>query len=177
MLELITGGSGSGKSEYAEKRAMELCGDGEPLIYLAAMKPYGEDAQKRIERHRKLRKGKGFKTIEKYTDYANLRLPENATVLLECMSNLLANEMFDAGGAFIDRIITGVGHLANSSKNLVIVTNDVFSDGVSYDEETEQYIQALSEINKHLADKAERVVEVVYSIPCIIRGEQLACEL
>ncbi|MCH5213158.1 MAG: bifunctional adenosylcobinamide kinase/adenosylcobinamide-phosphate guanylyltransferase, partial [Oscillospiraceae bacterium] len=131
MLELITGGSGSGKSEYAENRAMELCGDSEPLIYLAAMKPYGEGAQKRIERHRKLREGKGFKTIEKYIDYADVELPENATVLLECMSNLLANEMFDAGGDFIRRIITGIEHIADSSKNLVIVTNDIFSDGVS----------------------------------------------
>ena len=172
MLELITGGSGSGKSEYAEKRAMELCGDGEPLIYLAAMKSYGEEAQKRIERHRKLREGKGFNTIEKYTGYADLQLPENATVLLECLSNLLANEMFDAGGDFINRIITGIEHIADSSKNLVIVTNDIFSDGVSYDEKTERYIQALAEINKHLADKAERVVEVVYSIPCIVKGEK-----
>ena len=170
MLELITGGSGSGKSEYAENRAMELCGDGEPLIYLAAMKPYGEEAQKRIERHRKLREGKGFKTIEKYTDYANLQLPQNATVLLECMSNLVANEMFDVVGDFVNRIIKGVEYLTQTSKNLVIVTNDIFADGVSYDEETEQYIQVLAEINKHLADKAERVVEVVYSIPIIIKG-------
>ena len=169
MLELITGGSGSGKSEYAESRAMELCGDGEPLIYLAAMKPYGEEAQKRIERHRKLREGKGFKTIEKYTDYAALKLPQNATVLLECMSNLLANEMFDVGGDFINRIIMGIENIANSSKNFVIVTNEIFSNGVAYDEETERYIQALADINKYLADKAERVVEVVYSIPIIVK--------
>ena len=172
MLELIIGGSGSGKSEYAEKRAMELCGEDKPLIYLAAMKPYGEAAQKRIERHRKLRDGKGFMTIEKYTGYADLQLPENATVLLECMSNLLANEMFDVGGDFIRRIITGIEHIAAGSKNLVIVTNDIFSDGIAYDEETKRYIQALAEINKHLAGKAERVVEVVYSIPCIVKEER-----
>ena len=67
MILLVTGGSASGKSEYAENRALQLAKtEQKKLIYLAAMKPFGEEAAKRIERHRQLRAGKGFETVERF---------------------------------------------------------------------------------------------------------------
>ena len=43
MLELVTGGSGSGKSAYAESRICEWNRqDPKPLFYIATMYPYGE---------------------------------------------------------------------------------------------------------------------------------------
>ena len=45
MILLVTGGSASGKSEYAENRALQLAKtEQKKLIYLAAMKPLGEEA-------------------------------------------------------------------------------------------------------------------------------------
>lgn len=53
MITLITGGSGSGKSAYAEKAVMEF---GElNRIYIATMYPYDKESYKRIDRHRKMR--------------------------------------------------------------------------------------------------------------------------
>ena len=46
MLMVITGGSGSGKSEFAEKQAVRLAKGG-PLYYLATMQVYGEEADGR----------------------------------------------------------------------------------------------------------------------------------
>ena len=61
----ITGGSGSGKSEYAEKRTIEAAEKrGLKPYYLATMKAYGEEEEKKIEKHRKMREGKGFITVE-----------------------------------------------------------------------------------------------------------------
>ena len=62
---LVLGAAGSGKSAYAE----QLCvGSARTLragsLYLATMPSGGEDARRRIERHRKLREGKGFETLE-----------------------------------------------------------------------------------------------------------------
>ena len=96
MLILITGGSGSGKSEYAECTAVKLKTglDAKSLYYIAAMKPYGAEGAKRIERHRRQRAGKGFKTIENYTA-AMPDISKDSVVLLECLSNLTANEIFD----------------------------------------------------------------------------------
>ena len=52
MILLVTGGSASGKSEYAENRALQLAKtEQKKLIYLAAMKPFGEEAAKRIEEY------------------------------------------------------------------------------------------------------------------------------
>ena len=69
MIVTVTGGSGSGKSEFAENLMTELLNktsENNKLFYIATMKPYGEEAAKRIQRHQKLREGKGFKTIECY---------------------------------------------------------------------------------------------------------------
>ncbi|MGN0181952.1 MAG: bifunctional adenosylcobinamide kinase/adenosylcobinamide-phosphate guanylyltransferase [Candidatus Ornithomonoglobus sp.] len=169
MFEFIIGGSGSGKSEYAENRARELCAEGEPLLYIATMKRGSEAAEERIQRHRRQREGKGFLTIERPSDLLSLQVPENSTVLLECMSNILANEMFDAGGYYVKRIILGIERLRFSCKNFVLVSDDVFSDGIEYGGETEKYKSALAELNKVYAEKADRVTEVTASIPNIIK--------
>ena len=74
MITLVTGGSGSGKSAYAEE---VLTGFGDfPRIYIATMYPFDEESKKRIERHRKMRAEKNFNTIECYTGLRNLELPE-----------------------------------------------------------------------------------------------------
>ena len=62
MMVLVTGGSGSGKSAYAENRVMQF-GDGS-RIYIATMFPFDEESHRRIARHRKMREGKGFTTKE-----------------------------------------------------------------------------------------------------------------
>ena len=61
MLHLITGGSGSGKSRYAEGEILKL-GPGR-RIYIATMYPYDEESRQRIARHRAMRAGKNFETI------------------------------------------------------------------------------------------------------------------
>ena len=46
---LVTGGSGSGKSEYAEQRILE---SGFSLrYYVATMEVFGEEGRKRVEKH------------------------------------------------------------------------------------------------------------------------------
>ena len=57
MLILITGTSGSGKSEYAEKICCELAGSAKKY-YIATMQPYGAEGTQRIRRHHALRQGR-----------------------------------------------------------------------------------------------------------------------
>ena len=71
MFHLITGGSGSGKSEYAEQKLMEYASHSKrnkKRYYIATMMPFGKETEEKIARHRRLRAGKGFETIECYTD-------------------------------------------------------------------------------------------------------------
>lgn len=165
MTELVIGGSGSGKSEYAENLCMKIKGKKNKLFYIATMKPYGDEAFKRIEKHRKMRAEKGFETIEKYVNIHELKL-ENSTVLIECLSNLTANEMFElkeknAAG----KILSGIEKIIKQSKNVVIVTNDIFSEDCIYGKETENYIKTLGEINYMLGKIVDNVTQVLFSVP------------
>lgn len=221
MLHIVYGGSASGKSSYAESFAMSLQGDGR-LLYIATMYPYkwntteiDPETMQRIERHRAMRADKGFDTVECYRHVEHIVAKRQDVLLLECMSNLLANEMYlepdaDDGGlaepmsevekAGVDGNVgsdvekTGVGGNASSDmaetmspvskkivqalidlstrvQDVVIVTNDVFSDGgsLTYDESTREYVKNLAEINCALAREAATVTEVVCGIPVIVK--------
>ncbi len=170
-MHLITGGSGSGKSAYAEAQILAL--NGECRVYLATMYPYDEESRQRIARHRKMRAEKNFTTVECYRDLEKTEIPEHADVLLECMSNLTANEMFWPEGAGSDteeQILRGVEWLCRKARNLVIVSNEIFSDGCEYDSGTKEYQRTLGKINCRLAELADRVTEVVYGIPLEVKG-------
>ena len=169
MMILLTGGSACGKSAYAEELC---CRSPLPRYYLAAMKPYGREGGRKIKRHRALRAGKGFETIERYTDYESLRLPRRGAALLECIANLTANEMFDDDGKMSDpcpRVLAGVKALNGQCDLLVVVTNDVGSDIRVYEEGTAAYIRALGRINAALAAMADAVIEMAAGIPLPIK--------
>ena len=174
MFTLITGGCKNGKSHIAEEI---ICSSDLPKIYIATMEPYGEEAHLAIERHRKIRNGKGFETIEKYTDVNDIAFTQKSAVLLECACNLLANEMFSAGCQNpVDKIIDGVKNLVeNNAAELVIVTNQVGSDGIDYSAETMKYIEKMGIFNQRLASEADCVIEAVWGIPVILKGEKPSC--
>lgn len=166
MITLITGGSGSGKSAYAEKVVTQF-GD-RTRIYIATMYPFDEESYQRIERHRAMRAEKQFMTVECYTGLKQLQLPKASCVLLECMSNLVANEMFQESGAgrdTVSEVLRGIQNLEKQTEELVIVTNEICSDGMEYDPETERYQKYLGVINQEIARLAGGVTEVVYGIP------------
>ena len=77
-----------------------------------------------------MRAAKKFSTIECYTNLKEVELEPGSDVLLECMSNLTANEIFDPSGAGKARteeeILAGVSRLAHQARNLVLVTNEIF---------------------------------------------------
>ncbi len=189
MLHIVYGGSASGKSSYAESFAMSLQGEGR-LLYIATMYPYkwntteiDPETMQRIERHRAMRADKGFDTVECYQHVEHIVAKRQDVLLLECMSNLLANEMYlepdsNAGSDMAEtmspvsnKIVQALIDLSTRVQELVIVTNDVFSDGgsLTYDESTREYVKNLAEINCALARVAETVTEVVCGIPVIVK--------
>ncbi|MCM1191088.1 MAG: bifunctional adenosylcobinamide kinase/adenosylcobinamide-phosphate guanylyltransferase [Butyrivibrio sp.] len=192
MLYLVTGGSGSGKSEYAESLAGKLkekrSAEKGRLLYVATMYSYDRESDERIARHRLMRRGKGFSTIECYCGISRLQAGGGDVLLVECMSNLLANEMYLPEGGLKDRgdkaeeelekvMVKPLLALAARAGEMVVVTNEVFSDGVRYDSESEQYRALLGRLNERLAARADAVVESVFSIPVIYKGEDLLCDL
>lgn len=169
MLIVITGGSGSGKSAFAEQQILRFP---RPYIYIATMKPFGAESRTKIERHQRMRAEKGFTTLECYEDLKEICLPAGSAVLLECMSNLTANVQYGEGRPSLGSaevqsgILEQVMNLRQKAEHLIIVTNEVFSDSMrQYEMETQEYIRSLGGINQKLAELAEEYYEVVYGIP------------
>ena len=177
MVTLILGGSGSGKSAFAEDYIIKH-NNGGKTYYLATMQS-GDDPEtrKRIERHRMMRKEKGFLTIEQPYDIQDSvdQMEQEASVLLEDLSNLLANEMFlkkretDTERDLEKEIEEGIVLLTKHTANLVIVSNNIFEDGIEYDEETKRYMKALGELNRRIAGHSDKVYEVVCGIPVSLK--------
>lgn len=175
MLHVVTGGSGSGKSVYAETELLHLAKQNNcKKYYIATMEPFGEETLKKIARHREMRKDKGFDTLECYVDLKGTAetLADRPAVLLECMSNLTANEIYRPDGAgeqTADRIVDGVEELCKQCEQVVIVTNEVCSECTRDSADMVRYKKILSEVNRRLAQKADWVTEVVYGIPVEVK--------
>lgn len=171
MISFVLGGSGSGKSEFAEGITMKL--PSKDKFYIATMQPFDEEAYAKIERHRQMRAHKGFETIECQTNLASVRVPKGSTVLLECISNLVANEMYSeagAGEATVEAILKGINQLIPQCGNLIIVSNNVFTDGDNYDQDVIRYIDYIARVNNAIAEMSDQVVEVVCGIPIYQKG-------
>lgn len=188
MLFVITGGSGSGKSQYAEEMAMDFhhtkFKNGK-LYYIATMQSFDKETDKKIAKHQEMRKGKGFETIECPVGLGNLVFSKEDVVLVECMSNLLANEMYAKKGNIKSRkkefsffqqvkefIVEKIFFLKEQAGCVVVVTNEVFSDSLNYNDESLTYIAGLGYTNQQLGQAAEKVVEVVCGIPICIKKKE-----
>ena len=188
MITVVIGGSGSGKSDYAEALLDDFSGQ---KYYVATMQIYDDEMRRKVERHRMRRSNKGFETIEQHKDIAGV-IPVITeadrsgmkAVLIECISNLVANEMFadknDTEDKIntadkiktADKILSEIEQVAEVVDELVIVTNNVAEDGIDYDSTTLEYIRTISDVNIGLSQMADKVVEVVVGIPIIVKEER-----
>ena len=173
MFTLVIGGAASGKSEYAE--TLILCAGPMKRTYIATMEPLDRESRTRIARHRTLRAQKSFETVECYKNLEQLRLPGGGAVLLECVGNLVANELYSPGGAGADTeaaILRGIDALLSQCLvELVVVSNEIFSGGWDYGGDTLRYLRVLSSVNRALAARADQVVEVVCGQAVYYKGE------
>ena len=212
MMYLIIGGSGSGKSAYAEELLFSLPDAGKKY-YIATMQVCDEESVRRVKKHRKQREGKKFYTIEQPVHVFKALAQMDAgkkSAMLECVSNLVANEMFAkdvyaediyAEDMYEDdphvedmhtddcdvkeiglknkkdrsvetvagKIVEDIMNLNHELQQLVIVSNNVFEDGISYDEMTMEYIKTMGIVNQKLAAVADVVTEVVAGIPVMAK--------
>lgn len=183
MIVLVVGGAKSGKSMFAQNLSKslneslknpingQLDGDIErevgKLYYVATMNPYDLEDLKRIENHLREREGYGFNTIEETLNMSKVSslIKEEDTVLIDSITSLVTNYMF-RGKEFYkdvsDDILSGILEIINNSKNVVIVSDYLFSDSIQYDCYTENFRKEIGVVNRKLAKIADTVVECSY---------------
>ena len=144
------------------------------------MQPFDEETYRRIDRHRRMRAEKNFQTVECYTNLSSVEVPGDSTVLLECVSNLCANEVFSpegSGDGAVEAIRKGVEQLKQQCGELIVVSNEVFSGGTDYEGDTLRYMRYLGQANQELAAMAENVCEVTCGIPFWHKGGEFFRDL
>ncbi|MDR1264594.1 MAG: bifunctional adenosylcobinamide kinase/adenosylcobinamide-phosphate guanylyltransferase [Propionibacteriaceae bacterium] len=158
-MGVVIGANGSGKSTLAEAWAVRLRADaGGRLLYLATTVVADADGQQRVARHRRQRQGLGFLTVESPT--AELAVGPSDVVLLEDVSNLVANLMFadraaDPARAALDRL----AELRRASAHLIAVTIGGLVPQPDHWDETRDYLAALESVNTALVRAADQVIE------------------
>lgn len=171
MKIYISGGVKNGKSSYAEKFAKELSlKDKTTLYYIATMIPHDDEDMARIRRHVESRDGEGFITIEQGKDVFKAAIDKDGTYLLDSVTALLSNEMFDGGSVNMDaaeKVREDLLRLCGSVRNIVMVSDFIFSDAGSYDDLTKEYMKGLASVDKAMAKICDEVYEV--SIAQIMR--------
>lgn len=167
MIYFVSGGSASGKSALAEKICTDLGGR---RIYIATMPVFSDEDRRKVERHHALRAGRGFETFEMPNKLSPV--PEEATVLFECLSTFTANRMFsgESSDFWPDKLWKELSMILNRPGHTVVVSADVSFDGIQYDPLTENYRQVLAELGCRICKRADTVVETVCGIPLVRKG-------
>lgn len=166
MRVLISGGCKNGKSLYAQKIINEL-GSQTEKYYIATMKPQDKEDEQRIINHQNERAEWEYITVEQPTDIGDVvnNCKKNSSALLDSTTALLSNEMFGYGEINHEahiKIIDQLDFVCDHFKNLVIVSDYIYSDAMEYDDLTEKYRFALAQIDRFLARKMDVVMEVCF---------------
>lgn len=184
-VALVIGGARSGKSTFAENKTKEYGGN---TTYLATAVITDEGMADRVKKHREQRP-KEWTTIERYKDFYKLEndidFMNSKTVMLDCITTLISNYMFDSGLDFdncsvedvnilevkIKEDVLSLISLCNKlGKNLVLVSNEV-GLGIVPAYYMGNYFRDISgRINASIASLADDVYFMVAGIPMQIKG-------
>ena len=180
MIYFITGGAKNGKSSLAQDLAVAMARGGKHY-YIATMIPADQEDQDRIARHIADRDGLGFETVECGRNILSVleHVDKNATFLLDSATALLLNELFPdpisgemdvpAAEACALDLVT----FAKSVRNIVLVSDYIYSDAARYDAATETYRKCLADIDRGLAEVSDTVLEVSGGNVFVHKGDLL----
>lgn len=167
MTYFISGGAKCGKSALAQNLTVALSAGGKHY-YVATMISSGKEDDERIRRHIADREGMGFETVECFKNILDcLEVGDkNGTFLVDSVTALLQNALFpeeknyeldlEAAKRCSDELVEFAGKV----KNVVFVSDYIFSDAERYSESTERYRKCLADIDRRLVQVCDTVVEV-----------------
>ena len=174
-IVLVTGGARSGKSAWAERRAVEIGGDA--VTYVATAQALDDEMERRIARHRAERP-QAWATVEAPMDAAGaVARAGTPTVLVDCLTVLASNALLAVEAEGEEACLAAVRAQAEALRDAavsregatIVVTNEV---GMGVHPPTalgRWYRDALGRANALLAASADEVVLMVSGIPVRIK--------
>jgi adenosyl cobinamide kinase/adenosyl cobinamide phosphate guanylyltransferase len=174
-IELVTGGARSGKSRWAQERALAL--GGRDVTVVVTARSGDPELDQRIARHRRDRP-RSWRLREAPGDAGEaVRDAPTATVVLDCLTLLTANSLTqmaaDAAaveGAMLEATEALLTAASCRRGDLIVVTNEV---GLSIHPPTNLgrwFQDGLGRCNQRVAAVADRLILMVCGVPVAIKG-------
>ncbi|WP_446899849.1 bifunctional adenosylcobinamide kinase/adenosylcobinamide-phosphate guanylyltransferase [Clostridium sp. LBM24168] len=173
---LITGGSRSGKSNFAEKMLLNE----NDVLYIATSIATDEDMEERIKIHR-LRRNPKWHTYEGYRKLGNvIKNGKYEYILIECIGTLVTNIMFEVHRDFdtitnyeihklekdiFDEIKDIILAAKESKSEVIFITNEVGLGLVPEYRLGRIFSDILGRVNQFMADNSNEVYIVFCGSP------------
>lgn len=173
MIELVLGGARSGKSRYAEQRAID---SGMQVVYIATAEAGDAEMKIRIKRHRQDRP-QHWKTVEepiKLAETIEKNSGDNICLLVDCLTLWLNNILFDKQGEIqLDLLEKETNALFNAlcafTGQVILVTNEVGLGIVAIDKMTRRFVDEAGFLHQKIASLSDRVVLVTAGLPQVLK--------
>jgi len=176
-LLYISGGARSGKSHYAEQRALAITGQ---RSYIATCPILDDEMAARIAHHRHQRSGQGWRTIEEPQDLiaALNSAHDSAVVLVDCITLWINNLLYHAQSSkqeldetWMRATTLKVIEAARQCQGTVIfVSNELGMGIVPADALSRRYRDLVGRCNQTLAEQADEAVLLVSGLPLTLKG-------
>ncbi|HLB31468.1 MAG TPA: bifunctional adenosylcobinamide kinase/adenosylcobinamide-phosphate guanylyltransferase [Gammaproteobacteria bacterium] len=169
MIELVLGGARSGKSRYAEQRALE---SGKQCFYIATAQARDEEMRRRIETH-KQRRAPGWTTVEEPLHLGGaLNRCDDAgrCILVDCLTLWISNLLLAGGGVNLEErkqeLLEALPRLA---ADVYLVSNEVGWGIVPMGELSRRFVDEAGWLMQDLARICDRVTLVVAGLPTALK--------
>lgn len=164
MITFVTGGQRSGKSRFAEKITLEK--SSKP-IYIATAKIWDEDFRHRVDLH-KQRRGPEWTTIEECLKVGDIEIPDGSTVLLDCLTLLSTNWLFQCNENIDDAMVNvsmQLDMLFAKKADFIVVSNEIGLGGISENPLQRKFADLQGSINQYVASIAYEAFLIVSGLP------------
>jgi adenosylcobinamide kinase/adenosylcobinamide-phosphate guanylyltransferase len=177
---LITGGSRSGKSAYAQTFAESISGI---RTYIATCPCIDEEMEKRIRKHREARQAASWQTIEETKDLAGAlqRARGSQVIMVDCLTLWINNLMYEAelqgkditeeDIAVLCREVLGV--CDDLPCTVIFVTNEVGMGIIPENPASRLYRDLAGQCNQVIAGRADAVTFMISGLPLNIKGDKI----
>jgi len=171
-LILVTGGTRSGKSSFAQTLADVEKGR---KVFIATAEPRDREMKKRISVHKKERPA-GWSTVEEPIHLAKtvkMCGETHEVILIDCLtlwiSNLLVNKSMNEKG-ILKKISALVASCRAVPARVIMVTNELGMGIVPSNRLSRLYRDLVGRANQQVASEADEVYFLVSGIPMKLKG-------
>jgi adenosylcobinamide kinase/adenosylcobinamide-phosphate guanylyltransferase len=166
-ITMVTGGQRSGKSGYAQRKALELS---ESPVYVATARVWDDEFRQRVERH-KADRGPQWTNIEE-KKYISSHELSGRVVVVDCVTLWATNFFFD-NDSNVDKSLTEMKEeldkISKIDAKFIFVTNEIGLGGVSPDQIQRKFTDLQGWFNQYLAQKANSVIMMISGIPMTLK--------